>query len=451
MEELELIPQDIEAERSVIGAALLRPECAFEVLSSLQKDDFSSIVHMHVYEAMEKLAKEGITPDIVTVNSRLEALHLATPGTIEYLSGLTVETITTKNIKSHIDIIREKSKRRRLKEICARAISETSDPENDIDGIANGLCNAIYDLDRRKSDVKPLKTAYQEAYAEIVEAVEAKKEGKLLGIQTGFPRLDKRLAGLKKGELIVIGARSSMGKTSFAMNIADHVKKDHKVLYFSLEMVPSQLALRLMAGDAKISMQDLRTGDIGGKEIARLGTAIQSVNGNMFISDNFRQSTTDIMALSQKVRREHGLDLVIIDYLQLITRTEFKDNEVQALDAITRQLKVIAGELEVPVILLSQLSREADKGNKGGQRGRVPELSELRGSGAIEQNADVVLLLHKQSRDSTEAKLIVAKQRNGATGIMGLHWNGETTRFTEEDSVHRYYGKTPFDKQEVEY
>ena len=171
----------------------------------------------------------------------------------------------------------------------------------------------------------------------------------------------------------------------------------------------------------------------------------------MFISDNFKQSTTDIMALSQKVRREHGLDLVIIDYLQLITRTEFKDNEVQALDAITRQLKVIAGELGVPVILLSQLSREADKGNKGGQRGRVPELSELRGSGAIEQNADVVLLLHKQSRDSTEAKLIVAKQRNGATGIMGLHWNGETTRFTEEDSIHKYYGKTPFDKQEVEY
>lgn len=451
MEELELIPQDIEAERSVIGAALLRPECAFEVLSSLQKDDFSSIVHMHVYEAMEKLAKEGITPDIVTVNSRLEALHLATPGTIEYLSGLTVETITTKNIKSHIDIIREKSKRRRLKEICARAISETSDPENDIDDIANGLCNAIYDLDRHKSDVKPLKTAYQEAYAEIVEAVEAKKEGKLLGIQTGFPRLDKRLAGLKKGELIVIGARSSIGKTSFAMNIADHVKKDHKVLYFSLEMIPSQLALRLMAGDAKISMQDLRTGDIGGEEIARLGTAIQGVNGNMFISDNFKQSTTDIMALSQKVRREHGLDLVIIDYLQLITRTEFKDNEVQALDAITRQLKVIAGELEVPVILLSQLSREADKGNKSGQRGRVPELSELRGSGAIEQNADVVLLLHKKSRDSTEAKLIVAKQRNGATGIMGLHWNGETTRFTEEDSIHKYYGKTPFDKQEVEY
>lgn len=448
---LELIPQSVEAERNVLGAALLKPDCAYEMLARTDRYDFCNIVHMYTFDAIADLAQRGITPDIVTVNEYLESNKKADMGTMEFLSGLVSGVVSTSNVDAHIDIILEKSKRRRFKEICSRAVTAASDPENDIDEIAGDLCNEIYDLDKRKSDIKSLKTAYQEAYAEIVEAVEAKKRGEYLGLQTGFARLDRTLAGLKKGELIVIGARSSIGKTSFAMNIADHVRRDHKVLYFSLEMKPSQLAIRPMAGETGIPMQDLRTGNIDETKIKKISACLKGVRENMYISDSFNQSTTDIMAISQKMRREHGLDLIIIDYLQLIKRTEHKDNEVQALDAITRQLKIIAGELDVPVILLSQLSREADKGNKERQRGKLPDLSDLRGSGAIEQNADVVMLLHRKDRNSTEAKLIIAKQRNGATGMTGLYWDGERTRFTEEDNFHRYTGRTPFEEKEAEY
>lgn len=449
--ELELIPQNLDAERNVLGAALANVDCTYEMLASLSQEDFSGAVHQHLFSAISELVASGINPDLITVNEKLEEQKKATAGTVEYLSDLIAGVISTSNIKHHIDIIREKSKRRKFKEICSRAVTAASDPESDIDEIAGELCNKIYDLDKRKSDIKSLKAAYQEAYTEIVDAVEAKKRGEYLGLQTGFAWLDRTLAGLKKGELIVIGARSSIGKTSFAMNIADHVRRKHKVLYFSLEMKPSQLAIRPMAGETGISMQDLRTGNIDATKIKMISDCLKSVTENMYISDSFSQSTTDIMAVSQKMRREHGLDLIVIDYLQLVKRIEHKDNEVLALDAITRQLKIIAGELDVPVILLSQLSREADKGNKQYQRGKLPALSDLRGSGAIEQNADVVLLLHRRDRDSTEAKLIIAKQRNGATGMIGLFWDGKKTRFTEEEIFRKYKGKTPFEEGEIEY
>lgn len=449
--ELELIPQNLEAERNVLGAALANVDCTYEMLASLSQEDFSGLVHQHLFTAISELVANGISPDLITVNEKLEEQKKATAGTVEYISDLIVGVISTSNVKHHIDIIREKSKRRKFKEICSRAVTAAADSENDIDEIANELCNEIYELDQKKSDVKSLRGAYQEAYTEIVAAAEARKQGKYLGLQTGFARLDRTLAGLKKGELIVIGARSSIGKTSFAMNIADYVRREHKVLYFSLEMKPSQLAIRPMAGETGISMQDLRTGNVDEFKIKKISECLSSVKENMYISDSFSQSTTDIMSTAQKMRREHGLDLIIVDYLQLIKRTEHKDNEVQALDTITRQLKIIAGELDVPVIVLSQLSREADKGNKDQQRGKLPDLSDLRGSGSIEQNADVVMLLHRKNRDSTEAKLIIAKQRNGATGMMGLFWDGEKTRFTEEEIFRKYPGKTPFEEGEIEY
>lgn len=446
MENVEFVPQSIEAERAVLGAVLIKSELAYDIVSRLERTDFCTAAHQYIYDALEELTKVGTVADMVTINEWLESNHKATMGTFEYLSGLAAGVISLSNLSAHIDIIRAKSKRRQLREACQRAAVDVSDPENDLDEITNRLCNAVYDVGKHKSDVKSLKMACSEAYVEIAEACEAKKAGRYLGLQTGFPKLDRQLAGLKRGELVVIGARSSIGKTSFALNIADYVQRRHKVLYFSLEMKSSQLALRLLAGQNRVSMNALRTGSLTGEALATVGNQIQKIGGNLFIADAFSQSTADIMAISQKMRREHGLDLIVVDYLQLIKRTEHRENEVLALDAITRQLKIIAGELDVPVLLLSQLSREADKGNAETRGGRLPGLSDLRGSGAIEQNADVVLLLHKQNREDTEATLIVAKQRNGATGKTLLNWNGETTRFTEADTLHRYHGATPFDE-----
>lgn len=438
---MEQIPVNDDAERAVLGAALSNEAAAYETVEKLNIDDFYSGRHQNVYEAVACLVGAGVKPDIITVEEWLSKNQKAGIGTIEYLADLTSEFISRSALPAHIGIVKEKSERRAMLMACREAAQKCMDVTQSPADIKAELCNLIYALDDKHEDVKSMRAAYAEAYVDICKAVKAKENGGTDGIMSGIPTLDKKIGGWRPGELIVLGARPSVGKTSMALNWANKAQSQTTVLLFSLEMQSAPLAMRQMAVDTSVPLSDMRGGNVDEMQIKRISKAIQRVGGNMFISDTFSQSTADMMATAQLIRHKHGLGMVVIDYLQLIRPVEHSESEVRALNAITRNLKIMAGELNVPVILLSQLSRNSEYGK---EKPREPRLSDLRGSGSIEQDADIVIFLHKETLAETEADLIIAKHRNGPTGKIRLNWDGEKTLFTEQETFRAYEGPIPF-------
>ena len=431
-------PQNIEAEQSVLGAILIDQGAIAKISDILQPEDFYREAHKLVYRSAMTLFERGEAIDFITVIDMLrreESLERA--GGISYITSLANGVPTAANIVFHAKIVQEKSLLRRLihaaTDIAAMGYAETEEVERVLDHAEQ----KILEVATRKisQDFAPIKEIIFRTLDRIDEMHNAK--GGITGLSTGFTNLDKLTGGFQRSDLILIAARPSMGKTAFALNIAQHmVTRDKKsVAIFSLEMPREQLAMRMMCAEGLIDSQHFRTGAMSNDEWRNLIDASDRLSSSpMFIDDTASVNAVELRNKARRISKEHGLDCIIIDYLQLMDGGAHSriDNRQQQISDISRSLKALARELKVPVIALSQLSRGPESRNS-----RRPMLSDLRESGSLEQDADMVAFLYREDyyNPETEKKnlteLIIAKNRNGPTETVELFFHKNFTRFRE--------------------
>ena len=431
------LPHSIEAEQSILGAVLADPSTLSIVFEKIKPEYFYSEQHRALYSIILRMFTSGSAADIITVLNEAEKLHIfdsASEGR-RYLANLADILPSTANIESYCRIVAEKYYIRSLSYAARGILQEIQSGEHNAQLLLDSAEQKIYDIrqGRNIQGLIPIGDAISEAYDRLGKIAGPDKE-KYIGARTGFTYLDAITSGLNKSDLIIIAARPGMGKTSFAMNIATNVARhsDKDVVVFNLEMSREQLATRLLSTEALVDSNCLRNGRISGDDWVRLATSAGYLSGlPLYIDDTASMTVPQMKA---KLRRTKNLGLVIIDYLQLMESTTKSDNRVVVISEITRQLKVMAKELNVPVILLSQLSRSVES-----RTDKRPMLSDLRESGSIEQDADIVLFLYRDAyynKESTRQNISecrVEKNRHGETGTVELIWDGQYTRFSNPD------------------
>ena len=440
------LPHSIEAEQSVLGAIIADPSILPTVIELIKPEYFYSEQHSAIYSIILRMFSSGAPVDIVTLLNEAEKLHIfESPAEgRRYLSEIADLLPTTSNIESYCKIVSDKYYVRSLGYVARNILEDIQMGENGASLMLDAAEQKIYDI-RQGRDVRgliPLKEAIAEAYDRLGK-ISGPDKDKYVGARTGFTLLDSITSGLNKSDLIIIAARPGMGKTSFAMNIATNVARraEKEVVTFNLEMSKEQLATRILSTEALVDSNTLRNGRISGDDWVKLATSAGYLSTlPLFIDDT---ASMTVQQMKAKLRRTKNLGLVIIDYLQLMESTSHSDNRVVVISEITRQLKVMAKELNVPVILLSQLSRAVES-----RTDKRPMLSDLRESGSIEQDADIVLFLYreayynKESQRPNISECIVAKNRHGETGTVELVWDGQYTRFSNPD-----YSEAPGDTQ----
>ena len=431
-----LPPQNVEMEQSILGAILQNNDAIVRLADTLQEEDFYHDAHKWLYRAMLDLFQENVPIDVLTVNEWLKKKdRLDTIGGPAYLAELVELVPTAAHVDYHARVVREKSILRALIRTATNIVTDSYEADEDVAALLDRAERAILEISQGKatSGFVDLQNVLKDSFRQL-EALSARKEP-ITGLPTGFSDLDRQTAGLQPSDLIVIAGRPSMGKTTLALNIAAHagMRTGKPIAVFSLEMSKEQLALRMLCAEARVDSAKLRTGFLAGNDWSLLTTAAGDLSGqaHIYIDDTPMQTALDIRAKARRLRSEQGdLALVIIDYLQLMQGRSRAENRQQEISDITRALKALARELHVPVVALSQLSRAVEQ-----RRPPKPQLSDLRESGAIEQDADVVALLYRDevyNEDSDErgvAEVNVAKHRNGPTGTLRLAFRGEFTRF----------------------
>ena len=435
------LPQNIEAEEAVLGAILVNPDVMAKVAEHIKPDSFYKPAHKFVYEAMLQLFNTNERIDIVSVSDVLSYnSQLETIGGRAFINDLSYKTITTSNVEYYAKIIQEKAIKRAL----ISAGGEIVASGYDLDPIDQSLERAeklIFDIASKKatSDLHHVKDLVMDTYEKIEYRYEHKDE--LLGIRTDFYELDTMTNGLQRSDLIILAARPSMGKTAFALNIAQNVaiKEKVPVAIFSLEMSKEQLVQRMLCSQAEVDTQRLKNGNMQAKDWDKLTNAMDDfTQAPIFIDDTSGCTLTDIRAKCRRLKMEQkDLGLIVIDYLQLM-ESSGKEDRLQQISAISRGLKTLARELNVPVITLSQLNRGVES-----RTDKRPMLSDLRESGAIEQDADIVMFIYRDEYyrkgdddDETlkaaakgESEIIIAKHRNGPVGTVKLLFQGNITKF----------------------
>ncbi|WP_077616650.1 replicative DNA helicase [Caenibacillus caldisaponilyticus] len=437
-------PHNIEAEQAVLGAIFLEPSALTIASEHLVPEDFYRTAHQRIFSAMLDLSERGEPVDVVTVTSELhDRKWLEEVGGLDYLSELANSTPTAANIEFYSGIVAEKSLLRRLIRAATKIVSDGYTREDDIDDILNDAEKTILDVAQRKrtTDFRSIKDILVEAYDNI-ETLHNRK-GEVTGIPTGFIELDRMTAGFQNNDLIIVAARPSVGKTAFALNIAQNVatKTDHNVAIFSLEMGAMQLVMRMLCAEGNIDAQKLRTGKLNDEDWKKLAMAMGSLsNAGIYIDDTPAIRVSEIRAKCRRLKQEKGLGLVLIDYLQLIQGSSSRRNEnrQQEVSEISRSLKALARELNVPIIALSQLSRSVES-----RQDKRPMMSDIRESGSIEQDADIVAFLYrddyydKESEKKNIIEIIIAKQRNGPVGTVELAFIKEYNKFVNLERVHK--------------
>ncbi len=440
-----LPPQNIEAEQSLLSCILIDKNAIFKIIDTVSENDFYKDSHKNIFIATKELFTKREPIDILTLSNRLEEKEeLQQIGGRTYLAELSNFVATSSNVENYAKIIQSKATLRRLQE-AATEISELSFKEDsDVDKILDETEKKIFQVSQKysKNIFVPIDSLITEAFDRIDEL--HKQSGKLRGLATGFSDLDSLLAGLQKSDLVVLAARPSVGKTSFALDIARQaaLKNKEGVGIFSLEMSKEQLVDRMLCAQAKVSLWKMRTGKLSDKEenndFARIGEAMgQLSEAPIYIDDSATSSIVEIRAKARRLKMDKGLGLLIIDYLQLMEgRGKYGDNRVQEVAEISRGLKAIARELNVPVLALSQLSRAVEQ-----IKPAIPKLAHLRESGSIEQDADVVMFVYRKAADRNynlddlteeekhSAQIYIEKHRNGPTGKVNLFFNSDTVSF----------------------
>ena len=427
-------PHSKSAEQSVIGSMILDPETVITVAEILEAEDFYDKRYGLIFSAITGLEKEGKPIDIITIENRIKEMNQPL-GAIEMnvLGELVMAVSTSVNVAHHAEIVYKNSLLRKLIKVAEKISLNCYAGESNLEDILQLTEKEIFDLlqKRQVSDATDIK----QVIISVIESIEAasKSGGTVTGIPTGFHDLDYKMAGLQNSDLILIAARPSMGKTAFALNIAEYVtvKKNVTTAIFSLEMSKEQLAKRILAMNSRVDSQKLRTGDLSDREWGDIVDSARIIGEtNLVIDDTPGISITELRSKCRKLKLEKNLGLVMIDYIQLMTGSKQTESRQQEISEISRSLKALAREINAPIIALSQLSRRVEQRDD-----KRPMLSDLRESGAIEQDADVVMFIYRDEyyNKDTETpgvtEIIIGKQRNGPIGTVRLGWKSELTKF----------------------
>lgn len=431
-----LPPHNVEAERAVIGAMMLNADAIMVCSELLTSDEFYQQQYGIIFDALVEMYKDGVGADLVTLQNKLREKEV-TPElySVEYLGELLASVPTSANVKFYAEIVHEKAVLRRLIRVSEQVTKDCYMDSQPLEDILEDTEKSVFDVIQQRggSEFEPIRDVVLRTLDSIEKA--AKQKGNITGLETGFRDLDAKTAGLQKSDLILIAARPAMGKTAFVLNIAEYVAlhSNSTIALFSLEMSKEQLVKRMLAMNSMVDSQKIRTGDLEDDDWDKLVGSVRKIgNSNLVIDDTSGITASELRSKCRKLKIEHGLDLVIIDYLQLMTGAGKRksDSRQQEISDISRSLKVMARELNVPVIALSQLSRAVES-----RPDKRPMLSDLRESGAIEQDADIVMFIYRDeyynpdSEKKGVAEVIVAKQRSGPTGPVELAWLSQYTKF----------------------
>ncbi|MGB0757297.1 MAG: replicative DNA helicase [Patescibacteria group bacterium] len=446
-----LPPQNIEAENSVLGSILIDSEALIKIADELKSDDFYLEANKIIYEAIVDLFNDRQNIDLVSVSNKLqEKSQLDQIGGKANLANLTNAVVTASNIESYADIVKKKSALRKLIRAAGNILTLGYDESKKVEDILDKSEQELFSVSQQhlKQNFESIKSVLSDAFERIDEL--HKHEGGLRGVPTGFGDLDSKLAGLQKSDLIILAARPSVGKTSFALDIARNVAVNEKVPVglFSLEMSKDQLVDRMLCSEAGIDLWKMRTGNLStspdSDDFPRLGQAMAKLSeAPVFIDDTASVNIMSIRTKARRLKMEHNVGLIVVDYLQLMEgrSSNSSDNRVQEIAEISRALKGLARELNVPVLALSQLSRAVEQSKPA-----IPKLSHLRESGSIEQDADVVMFIYRKSRDGNYrpedvppdeknlAEVIIAKHRNGPTGVIKMFFDEQYASFRSLES-----------------
>ena len=431
-------PHNDEAERSALGAMMLDRDKLSEILEVVKGTDFYNENHKEIYDAIWELYKDNSPVDVLTVSEELKkrkALDMA--GGRAYIAQLTAEVPSTANAVEYAKIVAEKATVRKMirtaEDIAGKGYDENMDASDIIDYAESSIFKIAQGS--QKNDYAKIQDVLLENIKQIDDA--SKNQGKLLGVPTGFKELDSKTNGLQKSNLIIVAARPSMGKTALVLNIAQQsaVKFGSSVMIFSLEMSKEQLGQRLLSVQSRVEMQKLQKGELDRKDWDRVNLAIDEMaNAKITIDDTPGVSIMEIKNKCRRLKAEKGLDLIIIDYLQLMNMKEKSDNRQQEISTISRNLKQLAREMDCPVIALSQLSRAPEQ-----RPDHRPNLADLRESGAIEQDADIVMFLYRDdyyNKENSEkpgiCEVNIAKNRSGPTDTVELTWVARYTKFSDK-------------------
>jgi len=431
-------PHDIEAEQAILGCMLTDKDSVVDAIEVLKAEDFYREDNKAIYEAILSLYSKSEPIDIITVKAELvESGKFERVGGLEYLASLPDRVPTTANVEKYIKIVEEKSTLRSLINTSNELVALGYDETESVDNLMDMAEKKVFDLAAKKNTkgYSPIKEVLIKSYAKLEELYNSK--GKLSGISTGFLDLDMKTSGLHNSDLLIIAARPAMGKSAFAINIATNVatKSNIPVAIFNLEMSKEQVGNRILSSEAMVDSNKLRSGQLEDDDWTKIATTLGTLSeAPIYIDDTPGISIMEIRAKCRKLKLEKNIGLVVIDYLQLIQASGKNGSREQEISEISRSLKVLAKELDIPVIALSQLSRSVEKRDD-----KRPMLADLRESGSIEQDADIVMFLYREDyyKEDTEkrniAEVILAKHRGGSTGTVDLAWFPSYTKFGNLD------------------
>lgn len=436
------LPQSIEAEQSVIGAMIIDKSAIAQVFEKLQEEDFYRDGHKIIYKAIKDMFAKDMAVDLVTLLEHLKTTDmLEKAGGVTYISELSASVPTTANLSAYIKIVEEKSTLRKLIKASTAIIEESYNSGGEIEKVIDIAQKKIFDIAEKKDskEYEPLSDVLERGFLEIERLFN--NRGEITGVGSGIRDLDAKTSGFQKGDMVLIAARPSMGKTTFSLNIAENVaiKEGKSVVIFSLEMSKEQLAYKLLCSEANVDMLKLRTGTLDDKDWENIAMATGPLSkAKIYIDDTAGVTVMEMRSKCRRLKMEYGIDLIVIDYLQLMSGGAGSDgNRQQEVSEISRSIKALAKEMECPVIALSQLSRAPEQ-----RADHRPMLSDLRESGSIEQDADIVIFLYrdeyynKETEDKNIGECIMAKQRNGPVGTVKLAWLGQYSKFGNLDVVH---------------
>ena len=453
LEALKVPPHSMEAEQAVLGGLMLDNAAWDKVADLVAEEDFYRRDHRLIFRSVRRLAEQANPFDAVTLAEALENLgELENAGGIQYLGNLAANTPSAANIKSYASIVRERSVLRQLVQVANRIADSAFQPEGrGVNELLDEAEKAVYQIADQGARNKRGFVGMKELLTKAVERIDYlfSQDNHITGVPTGFDDFDSKTSGMQNSDLIIVAGRPSMGKTTFAMNIAENaaIKAQVPVAVFSMEMPGEQLAMRMMSSLGRIDQHRVRTGKLTDDDWPRLTSAVQILSdAPIFIDDTPGLTPTELRARARRLSREHGLGLIVVDYLQLMqgSANAAKENRATEISEISRSLKGLAKELNVPVIALSQLNRGLEQ-----RTDKRPIMSDLRESGAIEQDADVIVFIYRDevynedSNDKGIAEILIRKQRNGPIGTTRLAFLGQFTRF--ENLAHDPYAGQDFE------